>query len=201
MSFVDRTPLGSLGAIIILSLAFYGCATLSVPGPGRAMDEAAEALRASLYAPVVEWRFFEGDPADAASPDFDDSGWSRGPGAFGDFDPTFPTLIIPPRTKWASSDIWIRRTFDLTSTDFVSPYLLIHHDENAEVYINGQRVLNLEHTSNFYTWYPMNHKMVSALKTGPNLVAIHCHNEHHPQYIDLGLVDVMPSKKTPTVID
>ncbi|NQV32349.1 MAG: beta-galactosidase, partial [Phycisphaeraceae bacterium] len=129
--------------------------------------------------------------------DFDETPWKTGPGGFGDFHPTFPTLIVPPRTPWTSSDIWIRRTFELASTDFMSPYLLIHHDENAEVYINGQRVLNLEHTSNFYTWYAMTPAMVRVLKTGTNLVAIHCHNEHHPQYIDLGIVDVIPHTEKP----
>jgi len=25
---------------------------------------------------------------------------------------------------------------------------------------------------------------------------VHCHNEHHPQYIDVGIVDVIPNKET-----
>jgi hypothetical protein len=144
------------------------------------------------------WHYTMTQPDQAwHKPDFDDALWKKGPGGFGDFHPTFPTLIVSPHTPWTSSDIWIRRTFELTSTNFVSPYLLIHHDENAEVYINGQRVLNLERTSNFYTWYPMDKDMVDALKGGTNVVAIHCHNEHHPQYIDLGMLDVIPHKGKP----
>ncbi len=65
----------------------------------------------------------------------------------------------------------------------------------AEVYINGQLVLNLPYTSNFYTWHPMNDKMLKALKTGTNVIAVHCHNEHHPQYIDVGIVDVIPNEE------
>jgi len=126
---------------------------------------------------------------------FDDSAWKKGAGGFGDFHPTFPTLIVPPRTRWTTSDIWIRRTFKLDGTDFVSPYLLVHHDEGAKVYINGQLVMDLPHTSNFYTWYPMNEKMLRALKTGTNVVAAHCHNEHHPQYIDVGMVDVIENRE------
>jgi len=144
------------------------------------------------------WRYTTSQPdEDWLEPDFDDTRWKKGPGGFGDFHPTFPTLIVSPHTPWTSSDIWIRRTFDLTSTDFASPFLLIHHDDNAEVYINGQRVLDLEHTSNFYTWYPVDNKVLDALKMGTNLVAIHCHNEHHPQYIDLGMVDVIHNKDKP----
>ncbi|MBL7154324.1 MAG: glycoside hydrolase family 2 [Phycisphaerae bacterium] len=143
------------------------------------------------------WSYTTDAPAtDWFKPGFDDSAWKRGPGGFGHFNPTHPTLIVPPRTKWTGSDIWIRRTFRLESTDFISPHLLVHHDETAKVYVNGQLVLNLPHTSNFYTWYPMNDKMLRVLKTGTNTVAVHCHNEHHPQYIDVGIVDVILNKET-----
>lgn len=140
------------------------------------------------------WSYTTDTPAvDWFKPGFDDSAWKKGPGGFGDFHPTFPTLIVPPRTKWTSSDIWIRRTFEIQSTEFTSPYFLIHHDEAAKVYINGELVLDLPHTANFYTWHPMNEKMLDALKTGTNVIAVHCRNEHHPQYIDVGIVDVIPN--------
>ncbi len=126
---------------------------------------------------------------------FDDSAWKTGPAGFGHFNPTHPTLIVPPRTKWTGSDIWIRRTFKLESNDFIAPHFLVHHDEVAKVYINGQLVMDLPYTSNFYTWHPMNDKMLKALKTGTNTIAVHCHNEHHPQYIDVGIVNVIPNKE------
>ena len=142
------------------------------------------------------WSYTNKKPGeDWFKPGFDDSAWKIGPGGFGDFHPTFPTLIVPPRTTWTSSDIWIRRTFKLESTDFISPHILIHHDEVAKVYINGQLVLNIPYTSNFYTWHPMNDKMLKTLKKGTNVIAVHCHNEHHPQYIDVGIVDVIPNEK------
>ena len=141
------------------------------------------------------WSYKTEEPGeDWLKPGFDDSAWKKGLAGFGDFHPTFPTLIVPPRTKWTDSDIWIRRTFKLENTDFISPHLLVHHDETAEIYLNGQLVLSLPHTSNFYTWYPMNDKILRALKTGTNTIAVHCHNEHHPQYIDVGIVDVIPNK-------
>lgn len=123
---------------------------------------------------------------------FDDSAWKTGPAGFGDFNPTHPTLIVSPRTRWTGSDIWIRLSFDLDDTDFASPYFLIHHDEIAKVYINGRQVLDLPWTSNFYTWVPLDKDMSKALKAGKNIIAVHCHNEHHPQYIDAGIIDVLP---------
>jgi len=142
------------------------------------------------------WRYTNKKPGrDWFKAGFDDSHWTKGPGGFGDFHPTFPTLIVSPRTKWTSSDIWIRRQFTLEHTEFVLPYLLVHHDEQAEIYINGQQVMDLDRTSNFYTWYPMTKEMLASLKTGPNVIAVHCHNEHHPQYIDVGIMDVVPNNE------
>jgi hypothetical protein len=51
--------------------------------------------------------------------------------------------------------------------------------------------LNLPYTSNFYTWIPLDKQMSKALTAGTNTIAVHCHNEHHPQYIDVGIVDVL----------
>ena len=142
------------------------------------------------------WSYTTEKPGeDWYKPGFDGSAWKTGPAGFGDFNPTHPTLIVSPRTRWTSSDIWIRRSFDLDDTDLVAPHFLIHHDERAEVYINGKRVLNLSYTSNFYTWLPLNREMLKMLKTGTNCIAVHCHNEHHPQYIDVGIVDILPPNR------
>jgi hypothetical protein len=150
-------------------------------------------LPTSAEAPQT-WRFTTERPGkDWYESAFDDSGWKTGRGAFGDFHPTFPTLIVPPRTQWASPDIWIRRTFTLPDARLVSPYVLIHHDEGAEVYFNGKRIFERVGATNYYTWIPMDKEMIRALKSGINTVAVHCHNEHHPQCIDVGIVDVLPA--------
>jgi len=138
------------------------------------------------------WSYTTKEPGeDWFGPAFDDSAWKKGPAGFGHFNPTHPTLIVSPRTQWTSSDIWIRRSFELDNTNFTSPHFLIHHDERAEVYINGQRVLNLPYASNFYTWISIDEQMSRALKAGTNTIAVHCHNEYHPQYIDIGIVEVL----------
>lgn len=143
------------------------------------------------------WSYTTEKPGqDWHQPGFDDSTWKTGPAGFGDFHPTHPTLIVSPRTKWTSSHIWIRRSFELDDTDLVAPHFLIHHDERAEVYINGRPVLNLPYTSNFYTWLPLDKETLKTLNTGTNSIAVHCHNEHHPQYIDVGIVDVLPPQRT-----
>jgi len=140
------------------------------------------------------WRYTTTKPGkDWYRPGYDDSVWKTGPAGFGQYD--VPTSIVPPRTKWTSSDIWIRRSFDLSDTDLVSPHFLIHHDEDAEVYVNGQLAVKLPRHNAFYTLVPLDKKTVRLLKTKANCMAVHCRNTNRPQYIDVGIVDVIPNKE------
>ena len=106
-----------------------------------------------------------------------------------------PVQIIDPNTEWNSSDIWIRRSFDLDNTDLVSPHFLVFYDDGAEVYLNGEQVLSLPHSAQFYRWIPFNDATENLLKKTGNSIAVHCHNEHHPQFIDVGIIDVLPPAK------
>jgi len=139
------------------------------------------------------WRYTTKTPGkDWHRPGYDDSAWQRGPAGFGQYD--VPTNIVPPRTKWTSSDIWIRRSFDLSDTDLVSPHFLIHHDEDAEVYVNGRLAVKLPHHNPFYTLVPLDKDTLRTLKTKANCMAVHCRNTNRPQYIDVGIVDVLPPR-------
>ena len=141
------------------------------------------------------WRYTTTEPAENwHEPDFDDSGWKTGQAGFGYYDtPTYPTKLIDPATTWNSSDIWIRRSFDLDDTDFVAPHFLVFHDDSAEIYLNGKQILNLPHSAQFYRWIPMDEAAVMTLKKKGNSIAVHASNEHHPQNIDVGIVDVLPA--------
>ena len=140
-----------------------------------------------------EWRYTMAKPGkDWHGAGFDDSSWKTGPGGFGHYNlPTYPLRIIDPATQWTSSDIWIRRTFDLDDTDLVDPHFLIFHNDGAEVFINGERVLNLPHSAQFYRWIRMDEAAVKLLKKKGNVIAVHASNKHHPQFIDVGIVDVI----------
>jgi len=141
------------------------------------------------------WRYTIAKPGrDWHRPGYDDSAWKTGPGGFGRYD--VPTNIVPPRTRWTSSDIWIRRSFDLPDTKLVSPHFLIHHDEDAEVYVNGQLAARLPHHNPFYTLVPVDEKAVRTLKPRANCLAVHCRHTNPPQYIDVGIVDVLPAPGT-----
>jgi hypothetical protein len=128
--------------------------------------------------PEPEWM---GEP-------FDDARWSRGPAGFG----TEHTPGAVLGTNWNSSDIWLRREFvwegDLDDT----LHLLIHHDEDAEVYINGILAAETQGYTTDYEPVRLSKAARSALRPGKNLLAVHCHQTSGGQFIDVGIVQVIP---------
>jgi hypothetical protein len=135
----------------------------------------------------VPWRFTTNRPAaEWARPDFDDSAWRQGPAGFG----TAGTPGGEIRSEWRTNDIWIRRSFalekDIAAGSEVS--LRIHHDEDAEVYINGIEVARLNRWTTGYTEVPLSPDGIAAIKLGRNTLAVHCHQNVGGQFVDCGIV-------------
>ncbi len=136
------------------------------------------------------WRFSTASPNQGwEARNFDDSAWKSGPAGFGT-DIT-PGAVV--RTVWDTPDIWIRRSFDLPE---VPPggrlFLELHHDEDAEIYLNGTQIKSVEGFVTRYLNLPLDAAAASALRKGKNTLAVHCHNTTGGQYIDVGLVYVKP---------
>jgi hypothetical protein len=133
------------------------------------------------------WKYTTSRPEGAwQNTDFDDSGWKAGPGGFG----TKGTPGAVVRTEWNSSDIWLRCTFELKEVPD-DPRLFIHHDEDANVYINGKLVSTLSGYTTSYETVKLSTEAVKALKVGRNQVAIHCRQTTGGQYIDMGLAEIV----------
>jgi hypothetical protein len=118
---------------------------------------------------------------------FNDSSWTEGPGGFG----TAGTPGAVVGTTWDSSDIWLRRTFNpgtLTPQDMDKLVWLIHHDEAADVYINGILALSTTGYTSSYIPLPLNATAKAALVLNTsNVIAVHCQQATGGQYIDVGL--------------
>ena len=95
------------------------------------------------------------------------------------------------RTAWDTADIWLRRTFQLSSTDFENLHLRIHHDEDAEVYLNGQQIGAFEGYSTAHVFVPLTEEALQALRPGTNTLAVHVGQTEGGQYIDVGLVNLI----------
>lgn len=134
---------------------------------------------------VDAWKYSLAEPGEGwTRPSFDDGAWTVGAGGFGT--PDTPGARVG--TRWETRDIWLRKVF-LLDTVPAEPALLIHHDEDAEVYINGRRVASFDGYSTEYTVTPLSATAKAALKSGPNLLAIHCRQTGGGQFIDVHLVD------------
>ena len=95
---------------------------------------------------------------------------------------------------WASSDIWLRRAVAVKSPA-ASPMLSLHHDEDAEVYINGVLVASVKGYTSGYVLVPVSEKAAEVLKKEKSVtLAVHCHQTQGGQYIDVGIVDVVEKK-------
>lgn len=139
--------------------------------------------------PGVQWRYTTTQPADNwFGSGFDDSVWSRGEGGFGTR--STPGAIV--RTEWRTADIWLRREFTLREEfSKESLHFLIHHDENATIYVNGEKVGGFEGYTTSYEPLPASTRLAGVLKPGSNVLAVHCHQTGGGQYIDLGIASVI----------
>ncbi len=136
----------------------------------------------------LEWSYTTVEPSSGwMRPDFDASPWSKGVGGFGRADTRWGHV----GTAWTTSDLWLRRTFDLGSTNPRKPYLKVYHDDGAEVYVNGELAASLSGATGGYMFVPLTDAATRALRAGTNTLAVHVHQERGGQFIDVGIVDVV----------
>jgi hypothetical protein len=161
----------------------------------------APALHAGLLAPppalrvVVPtsresgqtWRYTTEAPSgNWMQPTFDDAAWKTGEAGFGSNAVESGRM----RTAWTSPDLWIRRTFEIANERPMNPYFVVHHDEDAEIYINGTRVDSLAGYTNGYAYAPLDSAAARTLHAGTNTIAVHVRNTRGQQYFDVGITDV-----------
>lgn len=131
-----------------------------------------------------KWWFTTEEPHEGwQAADFDHNAWREADGGFG----TVGTPGASVGTVWDGSDIWIRRQFaSLFPVPAGEVCLRVHHDDDAEVYLDGVLIAKLAgHTSKYKLI-----KLPKGLTIGRHVIAIHCHQEKGGQYIDAGFVRV-----------
>lgn len=134
------------------------------------------------------WSYTTRQPGeDWFAPGFDASAWPTGEGGFG----TRATPGAVVRTEWNMADIWLRREFTLPEGfPREGLQLIIHHDEDATVYVNGEEVAAYPGYTTSYEPLPAA-RLAEVLRVGRNVVAVHCHQTGGGQYIDLGIASVI----------
>ena len=136
----------------------------------------------------VAWRYSLERPAeDWFKPGFDDTGWKQGAAPFGKEE---APISRKPNTVWTSADIWLRRVFEMPAGPWAELALLMHFDEDAEVYINGVLAAKVPGYNAAYEEFAVASAAGQTLQPGRNLMAVHCRQTASGQYIDVGIVGV-----------
>jgi hypothetical protein len=136
------------------------------------------------------WRYrFDAPVEDASSPrwfdaSYDDSHWKEGAAGFG----TEGTPGAVVRTRWSTSDVWLRRKFTLEHGLSGRVHFIVHHDEDVEIYIDGVLAARAGGFTTNYELLPMSAEACAALKPGTHVLAVHCKQTSGGQYIDVGIV-------------
>jgi hypothetical protein len=112
---------------------------------------------------------------------FNDEKWKTGRAPFESGQKSSGTL-------WNSKDIWIRRIFSLNKTDYNKLFLKIKHDDNTEVYLNGEQIYSYKGWLNKFQMIPIEAAFKQKLKIGKNVLAIHVANTSGGAYLDAGIV-------------
>ncbi len=149
----------------------------------------ATVLAATSETHPQTWHYLFSKPrGEWMQPEFDDREWRTGPGGFG----TIGTPRAVVRSGWDTDDIWLRRKFDVSTVPESGHLMLIaHHDEDAEVYLNGTLIESLKGATRHYGPMMLGDAARKALHAGENVLAVHCHQTTGGQYIDVGLTDVV----------
>jgi hypothetical protein len=124
--------------------------------------------------------------------DFNDKNWKMGDAPLGTKDRN--DAMLKTGTVFPN-EVWYRREFTLTGTDFEKPALNIFHDDDVQVYINGVSAFECApcYTGD-YEPKSISEAAKKALKKGRNVIAAYCKNGAGPGYIDVGIVDEIAPK-------
>lgn len=131
-----------------------------------------------------EWKYTFDKPSDSwIKPDYDDSGWLKGFGGFGSN--VDPSII---KTTWNTKGIWLRQNFNNDNLEFNKVLLVLNHDDDCSVYINGTKVFSQTRWTTRYCAYDITDAAKSAIKVGNNIIAIECEQNYGGQFIDAALL-------------
>jgi hypothetical protein len=112
--------------------------------------------------------------------------WKKGAAPFSD-------NINEAKTVWKSDDLWYRRTFDLDTMNLKNLYLKLRYDDDVVVYLNGNKIYEIEGWQHNYKYVPIDQNITKQLQSKDNVLAIHIKNTAGGQSLDAGLVTEAPS--------
>lgn len=138
-----------------------------------------------------------------SNPDFNDASWKSGPAPFTDED-------VKVKTSWKSKNLWTRRTFDLADKNFDKLFLKLRHDDDVQVYLNGEKIYEYKGWKHEFKYIALDKSVIAKLKAKNNVLAVHIENTAGGQWLDAGLatedvsmksVKILQAKQTSVVME
>jgi hypothetical protein len=162
----------------------------SVPPP----PVITEIVPTAKHEPVT-WLYTTDKPADNwMKNDFDATGWKSGLSGFG----TEGTPGLVMGTKWDTADIWIRREITIPANindGPGDPQFLVKHDEDVEIYVDGNLAASEAGFNDDYVPLEMNGSAKALMVPGKKVtITAHCHQTTGGQGIDIGICKVVEAK-------
>jgi hypothetical protein len=117
--------------------------------------------------------------------------WQEGPAPFSDNQGD-------KGTAWTTRDVWVRRTVRLANPRTTGNLrVLMQHDDDAEVYLNGVLLTKQPGANNNYSYFTISPAARQSLRAGDNVLALHAANPQGGAYLDAGLYETLPSPTPP----
>ena len=147
------------------------------------------------------WRYTSQKPSeDWTGPDFDDSEWKQGRGAFGfsnaksDEDSTDP-YKASLQTTWDTTDLWMRLEFDASDSRLDGFRFEIRHSGGFVASVNGVPAATDLDGSGIHSPYEMSTSAQASLRPTGNILAVHAIHTgltDSARNIDVGLTALRP---------
>ena len=98
-------------------------------------------------------------------------------------------------TTWTGGDVWVRRTVRVADPKTTGQLrLLMEHDDEVEVYLNGILLIKQPGFNSKYDFFDVPPAARQALHAGDNVLALHANSPQGGEYLDAGLYETLPAK-------
>jgi hypothetical protein len=188
-----------------VSIVLLGDLLSYIDSPGFAPKKVALMERIELSHLVVPtgeeggttWRYTTTAPGpEWLEAEFDDSAWKKGKSGFGR-----GLSQVTSRTKWNSTDIWLRLVVEIPDGGISRASLRYFHDDDLEIFVNSEPLLTRSGYTTEYEDLALAPDQAALFQPGKNVIAIHCLNVTGPQFVDIGLTAELAGAVLPVPVD
>jgi hypothetical protein len=135
---------------------------------------------------AAPWQYTETAPAENwTAPEFDATAWQTGAAPFGLIGGEFGKTV---QTRWRGDELWLRQEFECADTAFTAAVLVIFHDDDTELYLNGEKIWSRGKWLTRYESYDVTEAVRAALRPGKNTLAAHVRQDAGGQFFDMALL-------------